>query len=78
MAQLPLSALLLETDAPDMPLNGFQGQPNRPEQAARVFTTLCELRPEPAAVIADALLENTRTLFGIRLFRAVRLPLKTV
>jgi TatD DNase family protein len=38
MAQLPLSALLLETDAPDMPLNGFQGQPNRPEQAARVFT----------------------------------------
>jgi TatD DNase family protein len=25
MAQLPLSALLLETDAPDMPLNGFRG-----------------------------------------------------
>ena len=67
MARLPLSALLLETDAPDMPLNGFQGQPNRPEQAARVFTTLCELRPEPAAVIADALLENTRMLFGITL-----------
>ncbi|OXL40147.1 metal-dependent hydrolase [Enterobacter mori] len=67
MARLPLSALLLETDAPDMPLNGFQGQPNRPEQAARVFTTLCELRPEPAEVIADALLENTRTLFGITL-----------
>ncbi|MFV7531381.1 TatD family hydrolase [Enterobacter mori] len=67
MARLPLSSLLLETDAPDMPLNGFQGQPNRPEQAARVFTTLCELRPEPAAVIADALLENTRMLFGITL-----------
>ncbi len=50
-----------------MPLNGFQGQPNRPEQAARVFTALCELRPEPAAVIAHALLENTRTLFGITL-----------
>lgn len=67
MARLPLSALLLETDAPDMPLNGFQGQPNRPEQAARVFTALCELRPEPAAVIAHALLENSRTLFGITL-----------
>lgn len=25
MARLPLSSLLLETDAPDMPLNGFQG-----------------------------------------------------
>ena len=67
MAQLPLSALVLETDAPDMPLNGFQGQPNRPEQAARVFTTLCELRPEPADEIAQALLDNTRALFGLSL-----------
>lgn len=65
MAQLPLEALLLETDAPDMPLNGFQGQPNRPEQAARVFAVLCELRPEPADVIADALYRNTTTLFDV-------------
>lgn len=47
IAKLPLASLLLETDAPDMPLNGFQGQPNRPEQAVRVFDVLCELRPEP-------------------------------
>ena len=67
MTQLPLSSLLLETDAPDMPLNGFQGEPNRPEQAARVFTTLCDLRNEPADVIADALLRNTHDLFGITL-----------
>ena len=62
MAQLPLSALL-----PDMPLNGFQGQPNRPEQAARVFATLCELRKETEEAIASALLENTRSVFGITL-----------
>ena len=67
MAQLPLSALLLETDAPDMPLNGFQGQPNRPDQAARVFATLCELRKETEEAIASALLENTRSVFGITL-----------
>lgn len=66
-AQLPLTSLLLETDAPDMPLNGFQGQPNRPEQAARVFDVLCELRQEPEDVIASALLENTRAVFGITL-----------
>ncbi|TDT52298.1 TatD DNase family protein [Enterobacter sp. AG5470] len=65
MARLPLSALLLETDAPDMPLNGFQGQPNRPEQTARVFDTLCELRPEAPDVIAHALLENTHQLFSL-------------
>lgn len=63
MAQLPLEALLLETDAPDMPLNGFQGQPNRPEQVARVFATLCELRPEPAEVIAGTIWRNTVALF---------------
>ncbi|HKS35184.1 MAG TPA: metal-dependent hydrolase [Enterobacteriaceae bacterium] len=63
MAQLPLSALLLETDAPDMPLNGFQGQPNRPERAARVFEILCELRPEPAEEIAHVLFHNTGELF---------------
>lgn len=62
---LPLSALLLETDSPDMPLNGFQGQPNRPERVAAVFDVLCELRPEPPRVIADALLTNTHQLFAI-------------
>ncbi|MBN6042844.1 metal-dependent hydrolase [Citrobacter sp. ku-bf4] len=65
MAQLPLEALLLETDAPDMPLNGFQGQPNRPEQAARVFDVLCELRAEPAEAIAEALYRNTILLFRL-------------
>ena len=65
MSRLPLSALLLETDAPDMPLNGFQGQPNRPERAVQVFETLCELRPETPQVIADALLANTRQIFSL-------------
>ena len=46
-----------------MPLNGFQGQPNRPEQVARVFASLCELRQEPADVIANALIHNTKALF---------------
>lgn len=65
IAKLPLASLLLETDAPDMPLNGFQGQPNRPEQAARVFAVLCELRPEPADEIVQVLLNNTYTLFNV-------------
>lgn len=65
MAQLPLSSLLLETDAPDMPLQGFQGQPNRPERAAAVFDVLCQLRTESAQEIADALLANTRRVFQL-------------
>jgi TatD DNase family protein len=64
MARLPLNSLLLETDAPDMPLNGYQGQPNRPEQAARVFESLCELRSESPAEIANTLADNTKKLFA--------------
>ncbi|CNB82682.1 putative metalloenzyme [Yersinia frederiksenii] len=65
MAALPLSALLLETDAPDMPLAGFQGQPNRPERAEQVFAVLCELRPEAPQEIAAQLLENSQRLFQL-------------
>jgi len=48
-----------------MPLHGFQGEPNRPERARLVWQTLCELRPEPPQVIAEALWRNTRTLFNL-------------
>ncbi|AOV97968.1 deoxyribonuclease YjjV [Edwardsiella hoshinae] len=65
VAALPLHALVLETDAPDMPLSGFQGQANRPEQLARVFAALCQLRSESPEVIADALYRNTRRLFTL-------------
>ncbi|UQY44772.1 TatD family hydrolase [Mixta hanseatica] len=65
IAQLPLDALLLETDAPDMPLNGFQGQPNRPEQVVKVWQTLCELRSETPEAIAAALAANSERLFRL-------------
>lgn len=63
MAALPLNCLVLETDAPDMPLHGWQGQPNRPERAALVFQELCRLRSEPPEEIAQALCRNADTLF---------------
>lgn len=65
IAALPLDSLLLETDAPDMPLNGFQGEPNRPERARRVFDVLCQLRREPPDVIADALWQNSLRVFNL-------------
>lgn len=65
ITQLPLSTLLLETDAPDMPLAGYQGEANRPERAAEIFQILCQLRPEPAEEIASALRQNTQRLFGL-------------
>ena len=59
VSKLPLAALVLETDAPAMPLSGFQGQINTPAQLLRVFAALCSLRSEPAAVIASQLWQNS-------------------
>ncbi|WP_275554495.1 TatD family hydrolase [Mixta sp. Marseille-Q2659] len=66
IAQLPLTSLLLETDAPDMPLNGFQGEPNRPERVANVWRTLCELREEPPEEIAATIAATSERLFQLR------------
>ncbi len=63
IASLPLTSLVLETDAPDMPLQGFQGQPNRPEQVVAVCQALAELRTESAEQIAEVIRENTLQLF---------------
>ena len=65
IARLPLTSLLLETDSPDMPLQGFQGQPNRPERIRNVWQSLCEIRDESPQEIAEILRENTRRIFRI-------------
>ncbi|MBS0910289.1 TatD family hydrolase [Tatumella sp. JGM118] len=63
IASLPLSALVLETDAPDMPVHGFQGQPNRPEHVVTILQSLAELRPEPPEQLAEVLWQNALRLF---------------
>lgn len=63
--RLPLDALLLETDAPDMPLNGWQGEPNRPERVAEVFKVLCELREESPETLVKTIENNTNQLFSL-------------
>lgn len=64
IAKLPLESLVLETDAPDMPLSGRQGQINRPENIVDIFKILCQLRPENPIEIRDTILTNTLTLFN--------------
>lgn len=62
--KLPLESLLLETDAPDMPVFGFQGQPNRPERLIMSFNSLCELRNEQPKIIAETIWQNSERLFS--------------
>nr|ELR5069173.1 YchF/TatD family DNA exonuclease [Providencia rettgeri]ELR5075880.1 YchF/TatD family DNA exonuclease [Providencia stuartii]ELR5223147.1 YchF/TatD family DNA exonuclease [Providencia rettgeri] len=65
ISQLPLASLLFETDAPDMPVSGFQGEPNRPERIEWVFRSLCELRHESPEEIAQQLYNNSLSLFNL-------------
>ncbi|MCT7655045.1 TatD family hydrolase [Oceanimonas sp. NS1] len=63
IAAMPLESLVLETDAPDMPLCGFQGQPNHPERLPRVLNALAELRDEPLDELVAGLEANADRLF---------------
>lgn len=67
MAQLPLEALVLETDAPGLPPLGVPRNGNTPLNLPRVLDTLCGLRDESREAIAAAILDNTRRLFMQRL-----------
>lgn len=60
---MPLSSLLLETDAPDMPLQGEQGQRNTPASLVKIVTTLASIREEGMVDVARVLHESTLELF---------------
>lgn len=63
--QVPVEALLLETDSPDMPLNGKQGQRNEPKYLPLVLACLAELKQQPADMLAAQIEYNTRSLFNL-------------
>ena len=64
MAALPLNALVLETDAPDMPVVGSAKGGGSPLDVMMVFDVLCQLRGESPEEIATALWRNSVELFA--------------
>ncbi|MGM0451309.1 MAG: TatD family hydrolase [Pseudomonadota bacterium] len=67
MAQLPLEALVLETDAPGMPPRGVPREGNSPLNLPWVMDALCALREESRALVSEILWQNTQRLFMWRL-----------
>lgn len=61
---MPLESLLLETDAPDMPLFGRQGRENSPLYLYEIANALAELKQESIQHIAEMTTKNARSLFG--------------
>lgn len=64
VARLPLEALILETDAPDMAPEGVAAGRNAPSELIRIAEALAELRGMPEAALAPVLLENVQALYG--------------
>ncbi|NAX21666.1 TatD family hydrolase [Vibrio sp. V39_P1S14PM300] len=65
IAQLPLEALVLETDSPDMPLMGYQGEPNHPKRLAQILEALVVLRQEDKQTVASSVWKISNLAFGI-------------
>ncbi|MFP8966522.1 TatD family hydrolase [Pokkaliibacter sp. CJK22405] len=64
-SRLPVEHILLETDAPDMPVQGFQGQVNLPVRMLDTLNVLAQLRGQSAEALGQQLTENTRRLFRL-------------
>jgi TatD DNase family protein len=64
--KIPLDQLLLETDAPDMPMQGQQGKINSPINLPQVAECLADLKNLPLDKIAEQTTHNAETLFGIK------------
>ncbi|MBI3143746.1 MAG: TatD family hydrolase [Pseudogulbenkiania sp.] len=64
-ATLPLSALVLETDAPDMRPEWAQAVPNRPANLLRFAEFLAELRTTTPEAIRTATHHNTLQALGL-------------
>lgn len=67
LASIPLDSLLLETDSPDQSDARHPGQRNEPAWLADVFDVVCELRSEPAEMIAQQTTDNAVNLFGLEI-----------
>ncbi len=59
-ATLPIEAIVLETDAPDIPPQWLNRGRNEPAELPRIAAVLAELRQVSAAEIADRTARNAR------------------
>ncbi|RMG30353.1 MAG: TatD family deoxyribonuclease [Gammaproteobacteria bacterium] len=63
--RLPLEAIVLETDAPDLTGHAHRGARNEPAWLPEVLATLAELRPEGAETIAAVTTRNAKECLGL-------------
>jgi len=67
LRKIPLSRVLLETDCPYLPPQGFRGQRNDPLKVKYVAETLASIVGRPLEEVAEITFQNACKLFGLSL-----------
>jgi TatD DNase family protein len=62
---LPIEAIVLETDAPDLTVAAHRGERNSPEYLPDVLAALAEVRGEDRAEVAERTSANARDVLGL-------------
>lgn len=62
---LPDGTFVLETDSPDMPLSGYQGQRNEPRRIVDVCAAVAQLRLQTKDAVAEQSSVAAAKLFGL-------------
>ena len=62
---VPADRLVVETDCPYLPPQGFRGKRNEPAYLALTATRVAELRGEPLVALAARMSDNARRLLGV-------------
>lgn len=65
VAELPLSALLIETDAPDQPDASHHGERNQPAWLPEIASCIAGLRGITVESVAETTSENAKLLFNL-------------
>ncbi len=75
-AALPIEAIVLETDAPDLTVAAHRGERNSPEYLQDVLAALAQVRGEPPAGLAAKTTANAQTVLGLSVPQPDTLPEK--
>jgi len=75
VTHMPIEQLLLETDSPDQPLAGHQGERNEPSRLLDVLHAAAQLRGMDPLALAKATSQNAEALFHFSQWDAVNSPI---
>lgn len=65
VSDIPLTSILLETDAPDQPDQSHQGERNEPAYVVNTLQSIAEIRKTTIEEVAQQTTQNAKDLFNI-------------